>query len=438
MTTEVAILNKEAIALAADSAVTVSTSNGTKIYNSANKLFALSKFHPVGIMVYGNAELSGVPWETLIKIYRKKLKDSSFPTLKEYCNDFINFLTNHINFFSEKEQFLSLISIVSDIFQQLREEIRFSVAKAFEENTELSDLEINHISEEIIDRFYEHLDKLELFSSLSKSFVNSITRKYKKNFEDLITKILEDLSISNNSKTKLNKIALYALIKNHFSSHASGIVIAGFGEEEIFPTLHTYDMECVFENKLKYFENKNKSHNSNSYPAIIPFAQEDMISTFITGIDPRLESLSLRALEQILQSYFEKIIDSAKQSTPENQPEFINSITRQLDDTKRFLLAKHKEKMIEYKETIHIAPILSTVNILPKDELGAMAEALVNLTSRKRRVTTDAETVGGPTDVAIISKGDGFIWIKRKHYFDPELNYDFFRRRFDVVEETKS
>ena len=27
-----------------------------------------------------------------------------------------------------------------------------------------------------------------------------------------------------------------------------------------------------------------------------------------------------------------------------------------------------------------------------------------------------------------ISKGDGFIWIKRKHYFQPELNADFFRR----------
>jgi len=71
MTTEVAIINKEAIALAADSAVTVKISDGTKIYNSANKLFALSKLHPVGIMIYGNAELTGVPWESLIKVYRK-------------------------------------------------------------------------------------------------------------------------------------------------------------------------------------------------------------------------------------------------------------------------------------------------------------------------------------------------------------------------------
>ena len=32
-------------------------------------------------------------------------------------------------------------------------------------------------------------------------------------------------------------------------------------------------------------------------------------------------------------------------------------------------------------------------------------------------------------DVAIIGKGDGFIWIKRKHYFEPQLNPRFFQRQ---------
>jgi hypothetical protein len=50
----------------------------------------------------------------------------------------------------------------------------------------------------------------------------------------------------------------------------------------------------------------------------------------------------------------------------------------------------------------------------------------VNLTSFKRHVTRDAETVGGPIDMAVISRADGFIWIKRKHYFKKELNPQFF------------
>lgn len=71
--------------------------------------------------------------------------------------------------------------------------------------------------------------------------------------------------------------------------------------------------------------------------------------------------------------------------------------------------------------------------MLPKDELAAMAESLVNLTSFKRKVTLERETVGGPIDVAVISKGDGFVWIKRKHYFKPELNPQFLSKYYIAV-----
>lgn len=81
-----------------------------------------------------------------------------------------------------------------------------------------------------------------------------------------------------------------------------------------------------------------------------------------------------------------------------------------------------------FLETDHSGPIMSIVEWLPKEELAEMAEALVNLTSFKRRVTPEAETVGGPIDVAVISKGDGLVWVKRKHYFPPELNPRYFVR----------
>jgi len=58
-----------------------------------------------------------------------------------------------------------------------------------------------------------------------------------------------------------------------------------------------------------------------------------------------------------------------------------------------------------------------------------MAEALVELTALRRKLGPTLESVGGPVDVAIISKGDGFIWIKRKHYFKAETNLDFSIRK---------
>jgi hypothetical protein len=57
-----------------------------------------------------------------------------------------------------------------------------------------------------------------------------------------------------------------------------------------------------------------------------------------------------------------------------------------------------------------------------------MAESLVNLTSLKRKVSLQAETVGGAVDVAVVSKRDGFVWIKKNHYFKEELNLHMVRR----------
>lgn len=69
MTAIVGVLNKHAVAIAADSAVTMGDTH--KVVNSGNKIFTLSKYHPVGIMTYNAADFMGTPWEIIIKQYRK-------------------------------------------------------------------------------------------------------------------------------------------------------------------------------------------------------------------------------------------------------------------------------------------------------------------------------------------------------------------------------
>jgi len=79
---------------------------------------------------------------------------------------------------------------------------------------------------------------------------------------------------------------------------------------------------------------------------------------------------------------------------------------------------------------------MDVVESMPKEELAVLAEALINLTALHRRTSQYAETVGGPTDVAVISKGDGFIWVKRKHYFDAKYNPAFVTRYLEARNES--
>ena len=58
MTAEIVIMNRSAVALAADSAVTVRSEDSRgKVFNTANKVFSLSKYAPVGIMISGSASV---------------------------------------------------------------------------------------------------------------------------------------------------------------------------------------------------------------------------------------------------------------------------------------------------------------------------------------------------------------------------------------------
>src|SRR5213076_550256 len=93
-------MNRQAVALAADSAVTIeSSAGGRKAWQSANKIFGLSLRHPAGIMVFGNADILGVPWDTVIKGYRDQLADRSFSTIAAHTDDFIRFLERNRRFF---------------------------------------------------------------------------------------------------------------------------------------------------------------------------------------------------------------------------------------------------------------------------------------------------------------------------------------------------
>ena len=94
---------------------------------------------------------------------------------------------------------------------------------------------------------------------------------------------------------------------------------------------------------------------------------------------------------------------------------------------KAFLHELDQSAFQKVRETSR-AEIEDMVEFMPKPEMAKMAEALIDLTSIKRRVTRGMETVGGPVDVAVISRAEGFVWVKRKHYFPAELNGRFRHR----------
>ena len=117
------ILNREAIALAADSAATLT---GEKIFSSANKIFRLRSDLPVGLMIYNRADFLGIPWETVIGLYRKNDNGTVSPDLSDYGVRFIEFLSSlvtpeiEINYIQQQ-----IMSVLGDICHEIAYTIEF-------------------------------------------------------------------------------------------------------------------------------------------------------------------------------------------------------------------------------------------------------------------------------------------------------------------------
>lgn len=67
-----------------------------------------------------------------------------------------------------------------------------------------------------------------------------------------------------------------------------------------------------------------------------------------------------------------------------------------------------------------VAPMVTPA--MPIQDAIELAEFLVDTTTQFTRFIPGASTVGGPTEIAAITKHEGFKWIKRKHYYDVSLN----------------
>ncbi len=419
MTAEVGILNQNGVALAADSAVTITTDKDVKVFNSVNKLFRLSRKHPVGIMIYGSASILGVPWEVIIKLYRSQLDDKKFEDLYMYGQNFLDYLVeNQFNFFPVENQrqyiYQTSLGICNDIVQQSNSKIE----KILRED-KITENKIKKIVAEKIDKAYEYINKIDNISSgLTVKYIrNNFLRTIKKGVGDGLQKMpifKKDLN------RIVNLICLY-FTKDLFSPAHSGVIFAGYGENDFYPKLISYKVEAVIKDRTRYSNDRKTEITFQKRSEIHSFAQGEMVHTFIEGIDPEQFHTILIYLQNIFSRFPElviKILENDLKIPKDNRKNIIELMKKGMD----MLNEEFVKQFHEYRHKKHVAPILSMVAMLPKDELSTMAETLVNLTSFKRRVSMDTETVGGPIDVAIITKGDGFIWVKRKPKFDLKLN----------------
>jgi hypothetical protein len=427
MTAEIAILNRNAVAMAADSAVTLQLSGGQKIYNTVNKLFTLSKYRPAGVMVYGSADFMQIPWETIIKMYRADLYDKKYDSLEDYASDFVNFFERENILFPEELQGESARTYLRLGFYRLQQQINTEVERTIKTIGSIDEEQVRTLVREKAVDFLAELEKCKDLPGFTQDDVTKCGAKCEKDIRDTIEDVFEKLPVQECNE-QLQRAGSLILCKRFARRDYSGVVIAGYGERDVFPMLLAYECECVINNKLRYIETnrvKIGTTKGTLVASVVPFAQREMVNRFMEGVDPKYRENVEGYVSTLLgQGYPNRIAEALAGKI---SSELQESVRKELVELGGKLAQDFAQGLEQYRQTQFIDPVIDSVASLPKDELAAMAESLVNLTAFKRRMTSvETDTVALPIDVAVISKGDGFIWIKRKHYFEPPLNPHFF------------
>lgn len=411
MTAEIVIMNSSAVALAADSAVTTFGPAGTKIYNSANKLFQLTKSDPVAVMVYGTAQYLGMPWETIIKDFRESPEAVTRDHLPEYADALVKHVSAARHLFDPTTVREAAVGLVEGYYAGVvRQAIEDEVGERIRTRGAVTDRQVKLLARRVIESLSTALSGEPFLHNVKPDRIGSLSRELRRPLMDAMDRVFQLLPLSEASRAALRTMgAAFLLRRGPWPDGATcGIVVAGFGSHDYYPRSVHFMPRVLFKDCLHYSDPET-SDVSNGHTAVVQaFAQHEMVSTFLEGIDPTFKSAVSEWVEELMKGLAQL------------QPAFAGVVPTVLAD-----FGNHLDKLSA--ENFR-NDVLGTVAILPKDELAAMAESLVNLTSFKRRVTMAPESVGGPIDVAVVSKGDGFVWIKRKHYFPPELNPHFFAR----------
>ena len=204
--------------------------------------------------------------------------------------------------------------------------------------------------------------------SINGVSISTLTKDFREKIKDIETIDVEDIA------EKFSDFFEDNLEKNPEKVDI-GFLIAGYSNNNGYnPEMHLIEIE------KGVLSNRRPLPTTDDF-SISWFGGEDYLSRFIFGIDPNIVPLLIQN-KIVDDSTANKIVDCCKKNLP--------------------------------------IP-LGTPEMPIQDAID-LARFLVSIAENTSMFLPGPQLVGGPIDIAVITKHEGFKWIRRKHYYTQELN----------------
>ncbi|MBI1218929.1 MAG: hypothetical protein GC186_10305 [Rhodobacteraceae bacterium] len=307
MTAEIAILNKSAVALATDSAVTISSGNShQKVFDTADKLFELSKKQPIGIMIYNGMQFSGIPIQDLIKEFRSNC--NMFETISDASTSFLTFLNEIGRAAPETEKKAVIFNIVNPFLDLIDQRIGEAFRKAALQKRADEGSESKFMLDEVVETVVSVMERVTERFQMGNFFkATSTPRLLKVEKEAIVEFVAERFQyLPGEVQSRISACARTLVLSDRLSNSKTGVVIAGFGNRERFPTLISIELEGVIAGRLKFVQTSKCAIDRNGNRAFVrPFAQKEMVARFLYGLDDDIQREIVDFLQRNGRRYIE-------------------------------------------------------------------------------------------------------------------------------------
>ena len=429
MTSVVGILNKRGLAIAADSAVTRTRSRRgneeEKVTKNGNKMVRMSDVDPIAVMITGSADFLGVPWDVIVRRFRQRRGEEKkhYKSVEECVYDFFDYVASNETLWNDVQCNSYLCSLASGLFNKAMLEISF-------ENDRNDDFTMEY-PEEFVQAFTSILSRIakEKLSGLGSPHFKGYSfdefrRDAAETLDGFFLRYTDSLDLGAFPDTFPEKVldairptfegALLAIMGSRMDNDSSArLVFAGYGKDEEYPSLVSALVCKGYARRVNYsVAPEDIICISDDRPvAICPFAQDDVMRAILKGMHFDWSEKAFKELDQMTAGGPDSVVYSM---VPEEEAGYLyeNLFSVNVEDLKN---AFYWEGGQLFKENEHKWERgLERYN--PED-LAVIADSFIDLTGLHRALTFQQEGVGGIVDLAVITKDEGFKWLRRKGWY---------------------
>jgi len=416
MTSQVILINSYGVAIASDSAVTTND----RVHNGVDKIIPLPSPHKIAFVISNSATFMGVPWESVVQKWAEEITQP-LESLPLYWSSLSKWLSRNLpNLQSVKgtennsiyrtlrltELSLYQEKLIPFLHEKLGNGLEDGDWSLIDEGKPTGDL----VSK--INLLLQESDLNELLISMeemNEKAWDELGEELGNHYGEVVSAFLEariiesGMTLEEDFATRWPHAAVllpYLLEQAPINlsifdeEHESVICIAGYGSNDLFPSLLRTSTYQMFGGKIQ--EGNFSYCEPGPYPQFLFLGQKDALENLMYGYDSTVEQAFISTEQKIFE------MKDLIQADSTNIRDYIQ---RQADNSENRL--KITERSLE-------APLYRLIASSPLNNLGLFAGSLVSIQAAFATITQPIPTVGGDIDIATINLGSGFSWIRHE------------------------